>query len=192
MPPSSPFDDPDTDDPAANVVDRRGSVYPERGRRPWWRWNVVPLFFVLFVVVWIRTLANWSPAVTWLVVGSIFAMWAILPVLVIPTMWTTMDMLEPDGNRVDQPTSTKFNNAPLVVCKVLAVLFALFSCLHFVVTAIMLIASAAEVFDEFGGRRGAFFFQLQIVTVLVQPLMEFIAAASLYVLAEIGMRLGRS
>ena len=64
----SPFDD-----DAPEITPRR------RTRRPWWRYNLVTLAFVLFLLAWIRELLVFSPRVTWVCVLAVFTIWVVLP-----------------------------------------------------------------------------------------------------------------
>lgn len=52
----------------------------KRRRRPWWRWNLITLAGALFVLLWTRELANFSPGLTWLSALTLFFVWAAVPV----------------------------------------------------------------------------------------------------------------
>ncbi|TWT34030.1 hypothetical protein KOR34_38660 [Posidoniimonas corsicana] len=73
MPDASPFDDdaPEAPPPA------------KRERRPWWRWNIITLFVVLFVLAWVRELGGLSMNATWLMVFSVFFCWWVGPVFLV-------------------------------------------------------------------------------------------------------------
>ena len=52
---------------------------PKRVRRPWWRWNLITLAVVLFVLLWTRELFQFAPSLTWLAAMTVFFLWAVAP-----------------------------------------------------------------------------------------------------------------
>jgi hypothetical protein len=50
-------------------------------RRPWWQWNVLTLFVLLFLLVWVRELGRLPNAVTWLICVTMLIAWGCGPLL---------------------------------------------------------------------------------------------------------------
>ncbi|HEX6961156.1 MAG TPA: hypothetical protein VF175_04770 [Lacipirellula sp.] len=49
-------------------------------RRPWWQWNVITLFVVLFALVWARELLHLGQSLTWLTCAAALAAWSLGPI----------------------------------------------------------------------------------------------------------------
>lgn len=188
----SPFDDEPTEAQATPAPGRR------RVKRPWWKWNLIVLAVTLFVLVWVRTILKWSPESTFLGIFTIGSIWAILPAILEPNWISTMSPAPmnptPQKNETSLPAQLTIANVILVVFKLLGLVFAAISIFHFVAIIWIWVgelSSTSGGFSRaFGGRTGGMWI-FSIGMIFVQPMLEFIAAASLYVLAEIALRLDR-
>jgi Na+/melibiose symporter-like transporter len=49
-------------------------------RRPWWQWNVLTLFAILFVLVWVREFFGVSYNMILLVCSLIVFLWLVVPI----------------------------------------------------------------------------------------------------------------
>ncbi len=182
---ASPFDD-DAPPPA------------RRERRPWWRWNIITLAITLFVLVWLRHFVNFGPATTWTLVLTIFAAWAILPMLFVPTLLTTMtyDSDRPSGEASPGQIEREHyfyrhrrgRNLLLAFFNIMGIVLLVLSTIHlFAMLAFAAIVALFNGWSSFGGNMG--WGWIQLLTEVSQPLLEMIGAASLIVLCEIALRL---
>lgn len=168
---SSPFDDQPADAPRP----------AKRKRRPWWRWNLVTLMVALFLLVWVRELSRLEYGVTWLLAFSVIGLWGLVPFALVATPLTTMP-LTPDSEEPESLRARRFSDMLLRVFRVVAVTLLTLSGLHFCYAFWMIL-------DSFGfwGRRS--FFRPEVIFTLLAPVFEFVAAATLYTLTEIALRL---
>jgi hypothetical protein len=52
-------------------------------RRPWWQWNVLTLFAMLFALIWARELIPLSQTATWMLCIAVLGAWSIGPALIL-------------------------------------------------------------------------------------------------------------
>lgn len=145
---------------------------PPRKRRPWWRWNLITLAIVLFVLLWSRELIGFDPSSAWVMAGTIFFLWAIVPVPWTPSLFSTM----PDDS--EEPRRGRIANRKRIttLCRLLAFFLAIAS-----VCEGMMMLYGASASPRFG--RGAIH-MWPMVSLLFEPLFHFAFAAMLWLLAE--------
>jgi hypothetical protein len=162
-----------------------------RERRPWWRWNIITLAVALFVLVWVRELLGFGAGATWTCVFSIFLVWAVGPMLAVPTSLTTMAEAPRRG---DQPSDS--NPAPgwwrrnwmLVGLRILSQVLLVLSVIHLVIFLAWFFVSWLGVFSPGYGR----YYRLDRFLVGgYMPMLEVFFSGCLYALCVIAMRLDR-
>ncbi len=108
---SSPFDDDDgLDEEEPQLLE--SSIW----RRPWWRRNLFTLFGILFVLVWIRELFQWSAPTALLSAIGILLVWWGLPTGLRVINWVSRGTI----NLIDNP---RFVALAILFARLVALLF---------------------------------------------------------------------
>ena len=156
---------------------------PKRERRPWWRWNLIVLAVALFVLLWTREILNIPPSQTWLMAGSLFFLWAVMPAPFVDWSLTT----------IKAPTRRQSarRRTILVGCRVLALLVSIVAILHAGTSVYWTMEQySRNIFS--GGRLNAVAMMAwQIAMNLALAFSQFAIAAILWLLAEAVEKLDR-
>ncbi|MEQ8847676.1 hypothetical protein [Botrimarina sp.] len=145
-------------------------------QRPWWRWNLVTLAVVLFVVMWVRELTGLPPGASFLMVGVVFLVWWVAPAALLGELpWPLPATLDPP-RRVGSaaPTARRPRGA---LCRFAAILMALGGVGWALFGGYWLL--------ETGFRRPGWAFFMGIVYSLWPMSLQFAAAVALWTLGDL-------
>ena len=148
---------------------------PPRKRRPWWRWNLITLAIVLFVLLWTRELLQFDPSSVWLSAGTIIFLWTIIPVPKATSLFTTM----PDYSKQVPRRRGGKRKILVVACRWLALLLAVTSVGYVVLQLYWILFS-----NPFGRSRMPGINLFVFLQLLVQSLYQLAIAAVLWFLTE--------
>lgn len=108
-----------------------GPDHADEGRkklRPWWRWNLITLAVVLFLVLWVRELAGLPLSRTWGMVCAALLIWWLTPSVVLRKLPWPLSLFAymevAGGDRLQGHGRSHAGRA----CRVFAVLIALGGC----------------------------------------------------------------
>lgn len=147
---------------------------PSRKRRPWWRWNLISLAIVLFILLWTRELLQFTPSSAWVMAGSIFFLWAMIPIPWTPSLFSTTSDDSGDPSRGRIVNRKKITT----LCRLLAFLLAVAS-----ICQAMMIVYQVSTATMLGGVP-VLFYMLPMASQFLAPLSQLALAAILWLLAE--------
>jgi hypothetical protein len=159
-----------------------------RQRRSWWEWNLITLAVSLFALLWVSTLANFSPQLIWTIVAFISLVWWMAPGAILRRWPWPLSVLMETRTRLGRAGHTYSATRSARACRWLAIAFALCA-LFFNPFVIEFIFRRSMYYAS--GRPGPFGYALVWLGMLPQLLQYVALAVALWTLAGIADSLHR-
>lgn len=156
----------------------------QRKLRPWWRWNLLTLAGVLFVVLWVRELAGMRLADTYWMVLSIFLVWWFAPCLVLRRLPWPLSLF--GYLTVGESPRTPSRRRAAMACHFFAIMVALAGCFQSVTMVAMLFRVGSNI-----GRGGFGATTAILGASLVGCFSTFGIAVGLWTIGSIASAVGR-
>lgn len=159
-----------------------------RQRRPWWQWNLITLAVLLFVLLWVSTLANFTPERIWTLVALIALIWWLAPGAILKRWPWPLSVLMETRTRFGRSGHSYGASRAARACRWLAIAFIL--CAVFFNPFLMEFVFRRGMYYV-SGRPGSFGYAVMWLAMLPQVLHYVALAVALWTLAGIADSLDR-